>query len=129
MKKIIYTLFLIISATFLIIIYSGCNKDNAENLYPNAGNCDTIIAKFSTQVSPILMANCATNGCHTTTIRAGGLAYQTYSETLESVNDKRMINSINHNIGASKMPKNASKLIPCDINKIQAWINRGALNN
>lgn len=119
----------IASVLIITMCLSSCYKDKAEILYPSVGTCDTANSKYGANVSPILMANCATSGCHTTSAMAGGYAYQSHSETLVSVNNGKLIASINHKSGASQMPKGGSKLSDCDINKIQAWINRGALNN
>ncbi len=127
MKTTTYSLLIILVA--ILFTYSSCETNNAEELYPNAGNCDTTSVKFSTEVKPILMANCAKIGCHSTSFMAAGFAYETHTETMTSVSNGKLIGAINHKSGFSKMPKGGSKLIACDINKIQAWINRGALDN
>ncbi len=115
----------------LVFMFDGCYKDKAEKLYPGSVQCDTLNMKYSVNVSPILTGNCATSSCHTTSNKAnaGGYAFDSYSETMLAVPNKKLMNSINHISGTSPMPKNGAKLPRCDINRTQAWINQGALNN
>jgi hypothetical protein len=107
----------------------GCKKDKADVLYPTTNNCDTINVTYSNQVAPILTKNCAFSGCHNTATKSAGYAYDSYSETKVSVTNNALIGSIKHLSGFSSMPKGGVKLSNCDINKIQAWINQGALDN
>lgn len=116
---------------FCLVSFHSCKTDNAEELYPNPPVCDTVNMKFSANVSPILNANCAISGCHTTANKnnAAGYAYDSYSETMNSVNNGKLLKSIKHEAGTSQMPKGSSKMIDCNINIIESWIRRGALNN
>lgn len=113
----------------LTMCLSSCYKDKAELLYPSVGTCDTANSKYGANVQPILTANCAISGCHTSSSKAAGIAYSSHAETMNTVSNSKLMNSIKHVSGTSQMPKGGSKLSDCDINKIQAWINRGALNN
>lgn len=122
MKKLIYT-----AGLFLIIaLSSGCYYDNEEYLYPTAGNCDTANTTF-TKVNTILQANCV--GCHSTNNQGGGYDLSNYAGVKTSANDGSLFATITWASGHSKMPKNASKLDDCSINKVKAWIDRGAINN
>lgn len=76
-----------------------------------ASNCVISNMSFSKDVLPIFISNC--NGCH----------LQTY------ISNGSLMNSILQNGKAAPMPKNAYKLNSCSIATIQAWINKGALNN
>jgi hypothetical protein len=112
-----------------LVLLASCYKDKADILYANSSNCDTSNITYSTHISPILRANCALSGCHNSASKSAGYAYETYNETKVSVNNGRLMGSIKHLSGFSSMPKGSSKLSDCNINKIQAWINKGAIDN
>jgi hypothetical protein len=101
----------------------------AKNLTCNAnyGACDTLNIKFSTYVATFTKDKC--EGCHIGTNAGGGIKLTNYTEIKASVSTGKFLKSINHDAGISAMPKGVAKLPACDINKIKAWINRGALNN
>jgi hypothetical protein len=122
MKTIIY------SAVFCLVVAlsSGCYYDNEEYLYPTAGLCDTANTTFST-VNTILQNNCV--GCHSTGNAGGGYDLSNYTGVKVSADDGSLYATITWASGHSPMPKNGSKLDACSINKVKAWIDRGALNN
>lgn len=116
----------------MILLLSSCYYDKADILYPqsNVSNCDTTNITYANQVSQILNTYC--NNCHGATTAAavgGGINLSNYSSMKAHVDNGSLINSILQNGKASPMPKNANKLDNCSINKIQIWINKGALNN
>ncbi|MDP2174398.1 MAG: hypothetical protein Q8K70_00660 [Bacteroidota bacterium] len=117
------------TSIIVLMFFSACRKENAETLYPDNSNCDTSNMTYSTHISPILKSNCALSGCHNSASKSAGYAYETYNEIKASVNNGRLMGSIRHLSGFSNMPKGGSKLSDCNINKIQAWINKGALDN
>lgn len=111
----------------------SCYYDNEEELYPQAGNCDTTAVTYSGTVSKILNQRCAISGCH---LGASGQAigiFDTHANTktyLDAGNTVRLLDAINHRNGRSPMPKgSATKLDACDLLKIEAWINSGYPNN
>jgi uncharacterized membrane protein len=107
---------LIIVLTVLVSV--SCKKDNKQTVTPT---CDITNVTYST-VSPIFKNNCT--ACHNST---GGLPdLSTESAILSSYSAARIINSINHVSGYSKMPQGGSKLSDCDINKITIWLNSQA---
>ncbi len=116
-----------------LVLLNGCYKDKAEKLYPGAGGtvCDTLAMKYAVNIQPILTTNCAVPGCHTTLDKpsAGGYAYDSHAETMVTVTSGKLLKSIKHLPGASAMPKGAAKMERCNIDKINAWVNQGALNN
>lgn len=122
MKHIIYL-------TFSLFLLTSCYYDKAQEIYPTTAACDTTNVKYATQIVPILNKNCALSGCHNSTSNAAGIAYGTHAETLITINNGKLINSIKHVSGFSQMPKGGGKMSDCDINKIQNWVNKGALNN
>lgn len=127
-KKTVYpmkTKYLVLISMLLIM---GCYKDKRELLYPG-NNCDTSSVTFVGTIQPILSQNCAGAGCHQGAASAAGIDLSNYSGTKIIADNGKLIGVINHSPGFSPMPKNMSKLSDCDINKISAWVNKGALNN
>ncbi len=122
-----------ITALITLVLLNGCYKDSAEKMYPGASGmvCDTVAMKYTVNIQPILTANCAVPGCHTTLDKAsaGGYAYDSHAETMVSVTNGKLLKSIKHLPGANQMPKSAAKMESCNIDKINAWVNQGALNN
>lgn len=112
----------------VMILSGGCYYDNEAMLYPDSVNCDaTTVTTFSVDVLPLLNSRC--NNCHGGTSPSGGILLNTHTEVLKYVNDGSLSGSIKHASGFSPMPKNESKISACQIQKIQSWIDAGALNN
>ncbi|HEY3390971.1 MAG TPA: hypothetical protein VGK38_15435 [Prolixibacteraceae bacterium] len=114
----------------VFFILSGCYYDSEEALYgkPGTGVCDTSVAKFHTQIEPILSSYCLS--CHSNSAAlssGGGVKLQDYASVF-SVR-ARLIGSIKHATGFSAMPKGGGSLSVCDISIISAWNINGALNN
>lgn len=126
-------IFRLLTFLFLISFLTGCYYDNEERLYPtidSSNSCDTTNVTLSQSVMPILQSRCL--GCHGASVANGlgsGINLETYSELTKWVNNGQLEGAINHSPGFMPMPQGASKLDDCSINKITAWINRGALND
>lgn len=111
-----------------ILGLAGCYYDNEAILYPESANCTSLATStFSGNVLPLLNNRC--NNCHGGSNPSAGIALNTYSNVMKSVNDGSLMGSINFSSGYSAMPKNSGKMSACDIQKIQTWIDAGALNN
>lgn len=116
-------------ATFCVAVVA-CSKENEQNLTPpviGVPACDTVNIKLAANVAPILNTYCY--NCHGNGRAQGGVKLDVYAELKLWVNSGDLLGAITHATGYSPMPKGGSKLSDCDINKIKAWINRGALNN
>lgn len=116
----------------LLLGIFSCAKSNEETLQTdgqgiNTTGCNTASMKFSTDIAPILKANC--NGCHNTTSAAAGVNTETYAGVKAIADNKSLVGSITHATGYSPMPKGMAKLSDCDIDKIKAWVAQGARNN
>ena len=111
-----------------MVISLGCYKDKRELLYPES-NCDTTNVTFIKDVQPIMNQSCAFSGCHQGSVPAAGINLSNYAGVKIVVDNGGLLGSINHNAGFSPMPKGGVKLSTCEISKINAWINKGALNN
>ena len=108
---------------------SSCTKQNEETLKGQGGGvtCDTAGMKYSTDVLPILQANCYR--CHGNGNVTGGITLDGYAALVTQVNNGNLIGAITHAAGYTPMPFDGGKLSDCDIAKIKAWINEGTPNN
>ncbi len=126
MKKI----FLYSSAlSVLFLLLNGCYKDKADKLYPSVAGCDTTAISYASDIVPILSKNCLDAGCHTAANPSGAIQLNDYANTVLTVPNNRLINALKWTAGGSKNMPASGKINDCDINKVQAWINRGAKNN
>ena len=123
MKIFLYSIFL--------LILTGCYYDSEEALYgkPSSG-CNTVVTNFSTEVKPILSANCLS--CHSNLAAnssGGGIKLQDYTDVKNSVTNGQLMGTIQQSSSYPAMPKGGGKLSDCNILVINTWISRGALNN
>ena len=94
--------------------------------------CDTTgVIEFSTQVWPIIQANCV--GCHNTALSSGGVNLDGYTHVKTYADLLRngipvLLGSIKQLNGFFAMPQNG-KLDDCDIRQIELWIEQGKQNN
>jgi cytochrome c553 len=121
----------ILSTLLLLTLMTSCYWDNEEALYGDiASNCNVTEASYSQDVTAILDWNCYS--CHSKQSApslGSNIILDSYDLLIQTVNNKKLIGSINHKGGYAAMPKSASKLSPCDIQTIQSWIDNGAQNN
>jgi mono/diheme cytochrome c family protein len=112
-----------------IIFFSSCYYDNEEYLYGKAP-CDLTLVTYSTTVANILATSCYS--CHSTATgnaSGSGIIIDSYAKLKPYITNGQLSGSINHAGGFSPMPKGATKLSSCDIQKIQSWITAGAPEN
>lgn len=115
-----------------LLVLAGCYNDKEDQLYPEppTGNtCDTAAMSYATHIKPITDQYCATASCHNSSVIAGGYDMSSYAGLKLAVTNNRLVGVINHANGFSPMPQGMSKLTDCNINKITAWVNQGALDN
>jgi len=121
------------TALVLAVIVYSCSKSNEEEVKTGfygstPPNCDTANMSYATDIKPILQANCYS--CHSnSTFTISGTKLENYNDLIHHVEEGDVLGAITHAAGFPAMPENAPKLSDCDINKIKAWIERGALNN
>lgn len=106
---------------FAVVSFSACDDDEPEV-------CDTSDVSFSAVILPIVEQNCFT-GCHNGSNPTAGFALETYEQIKNSVDLGGFLGSIRHEEGFTAMPLNKDPLPDCDISKIAAWIDQGALDN
>ncbi len=112
-----------------VILVTSCTKENEENLQSkiNQPLCDTLNMTFAKDVLPIITLNCYS--CHGNGNIQGGMNLDGFARIKRQVDNNLLLNVIKHSPGYSQMPQGQPRLAQCDINKIEAWVNRGALNN
>lgn len=111
---------------FLSLLISSCYYDKEEELYPTT-ECLTENMSYQSDILPILQNNCFQ--CHDAANNFGGITLEGFDQLKIYVNNAQLIGVIKHESGFSPMPKNAAQLLECEIEKIEAWITDGALNN
>jgi cytochrome c553 len=129
MKKVFLTLMALAIVCCTLII--SCSKNNEQEI-TNPGNgggntCDTASMTYNANVLPIIQANCYS--CHGNGNANGGVSLGNYASLKTQVDNGNLIGAITHASGYTPMPQGGAKLSDCNINKIKAWIARGALNN
>ena len=117
---------LIIVLTLVQILFVGCYYDVEEELYPSI-DCQVENMSLANDILPILNNDCM--GCHSAAANFGNITLEGYDELTKYVNDGSLIGVVKHGAGFSPMPKGAAKLLDCEVEKIQSWIDDGALNN
>lgn len=101
-----------------------CYYDSNEEINPSINNnCDVTDYSYATGVQLILQDNCI--GCHGSSYASsgGGIDLRTYSAVKTNING--VLGSIKYSSGYSRMPKNSTKLIDCQITIIQSWKDNG----
>lgn len=110
----------------LVVLMTSCYYDVEEELYPNI-DCQTVDMSYSNDIVPILTSACY--GCHDSQNNFGNVTVDSYQGLSDYVANGQLLGAIKHEAGFSPMPKNASKLLDCEIEKIEQWIIDGALDN
>lgn len=122
----------LVCAAVISIVTTSCSKSNevtesGKSDTTGSAGCDTVNMKYSNDVQPIIKANCYS--CHGNGQAEGGVNLDTYSSVKHYADNSSLLGVITHAAGYPPMPQGAEKLSDCDINKIKAWIARGASNN
>jgi len=120
-NKTVAVLFLFAAAT----VVQSCYYDKEELLYPGSNaavDCNTVNARFSADVLPLVSTKCAITGCHDATA-SGGLTFGSYSQ-VSSAKDR-----INTRAVVEKTMPPTGPLQPAEINIIKCWLQNGAPNN
>jgi len=106
-----------------LLALSGCYYDKEELLYPGA--CDTGDATaagyWASTIEPIIQSRCA--NCHYPGGQGTGDLRQ-YAQVKAIVDNGTFQTLV---FQTRSMPQGGS-LAPCDIQKLQAWVNAGAPN-
>jgi len=111
-----------------ILTLSNCAYDSEEDLYPPPTNgCATEDMSYTEDVLPIIETNCY--GCHDSQAANAGIDLEGHANLVVRINDGSLLGSIRHEADWAAMPVAADQLAECQIEKISAWADQGALNN
>ena len=94
---------------------------------PGYGGCSTEAMSFSADIQPILKSSCT--GCHGGTNPQGGIELVTYSGVVQMAQNGKLLGSVKKETGYIAMPPAGNGLTGCSIDRLQAWIDQGMLNN
>ena len=115
-------------AFLCILMLNSCNYDNEESLY-GVIDCDTNFVSFETDIYPIISSHCIM--CHGGPSPSAGLALETYAQIYQSATEpyNGIIDRISRPEGDPLMMPGSYRIPQCQIDKIVAWVEQGALNN
>ena len=111
-----------------ILLLNNCNYDNEESLY-GVSDCDTNFVSFEMDIDPIISSHCTM--CHGGPSPSAGLALETHDQIYQSVTGpfNGIIDRISRPEGDPLMMPGSYRIPQCQIDKIIAWVEQGALNN
>lgn len=110
----------------MLLALAACRHSSAD--MPSPCN-DAVPATYAAVVSPIFEANC--RRCHGSSVYqtlGGGQDLSSY-QGIKNQPTGLIVGCIEHQPGYDAMPKGGPKILACDINRIRAWMDAGALNN
>ncbi len=123
-KKLLKVAVLLGLWLFGSVLLHSCYYDNAEDYYANlpVSGCDTVAVSFTARVKPILDNSCATSGCHSGAVPAGGV------DLTSTANAQAFADRIVFRTQQGTMPP-TGRLNDCHVNTLAAWLHQGASNN
>ncbi len=94
---------------------------------PGYGGCATDNMSYLNDIQPILAASCI--GCHSGTSPQGGILLNSHASVVAMAQNGKLLGSVKQDPGFIAMPPAGNGLSDCSINRLQAWIDQGMLNN
>ncbi len=116
----------VITLSGLSMAVSGCKWDSEEALF-NTVTCDTTSISYSKTIKPMLANSCV--GCHNSGFESGGVSLETHKDVRVYAKNGLLMGTVRHEPGFSAMPKGGQKFSDCQIQQLQAWVNKGAPND
>jgi hypothetical protein len=110
----------------LSVFLGGCYYDVEEEIYGTI-DCQSTDMSYLNDILPIIESNCYE--CHDAANNNGGITLEGYDALKARVDSGQLLGAIKRESGFSAMPQNRAKLVDCTIEKIENWIQEGALNN
>ncbi len=114
-----------ISTLLVLITFSCVSHSEEELLKQNPNNCDVSAVSYSQDISKIREDNCWL--CHGNVSPSAGLDLSIYQNV--SDNSSKIKDRINRPAGDALVMPQTGPMIKCNIDKINSWIDQGALNN
>ena len=107
----------------VILTSSGCYYDKSDLLYQNNTDCNTVDAKFSTAISPLMQSKCSYSGCHDAATGAGNAVLETYAQISAKAG------RINQRCVIDRTMPTGTPLSASEVASIKCWVDAGAPNN
>jgi cytochrome c5 len=101
--------------------------EGAKNTDCATTNCDSVNVTYSSTIAGIMTSYCT--GCHGSVSPSAGLTLSTHAQVAAAVNNKNLMDHVNHANGFSAMPPSGIKLSVCNLAQLKKWINEGMPNN
>ena len=121
----------------MLLALTGCYYDNEQELYPCDYDptqceglidpCDTEGVTYSGFVQPLMAQYCIV--CHQGAAASANIRLDSYGAVKTYADNGSLFGSMNHDAGFSAMPQGGAKLPNCDLSKLKAWIDAGAVDN
>ena len=116
-------------SVIVVILFLSCKHqpDVLPSIQPHS--CDTTNVSYAADIKPVLMQYCFS--CHAGSAAINGFDFAVFDYVQSLALDPyHYIPNVIDTTSHLRMPP-AGYPIPgsCDINKMRAWVNRGALNN
>lgn len=128
MKK--KTLFCVLSfflLGFASLVVPACYYDNEEDLYGSTTNCETSDVRYSVEIKQLMESKCFS--CHKLGEASySGISLEDHSSVQDYANDGSLMDRLTTSDATKLMPP-GSPLSSCEVKKVEAWINAGALDN
>ena len=123
------TLFFMISG--IIVLSIGCSKQNEtelnKSIVPSVCNTDSL--SYSKDIVPILQNYCYSCHGNGNTGGSGGINLDGYANLKPMADNGHLVGEVTHAPGFIGMPFDQPKMPDCEVSKIVAWVDQGALNN
>lgn len=116
---------LAIASIIAIATITSCKKEDTTPVSPTTFDCTSTTPTYTIDVKPIMDNNCATSGCHSSSSRADGKDYSSYTAVKNGSSSNSFMGSIQHLSGYKAMPQGKSKLSDAQIKTISCWIENG----
>ena len=123
---------LVVFIFFISFYMLSCKNDSEEELYVNQ-ECNIEAVSFDKDVSSIISNHCSS--CHggtSTSGAAAGLLLVTYDQirfAATHLTEDGIIHRITRSEGDPLLMPGSYRIPQCQIDKIIAWVDQGALNN
>lgn len=115
------------------LLYIGCTNEKAADIVPSPTKIIADSISYRKHVSMIILRRCSEGAdknpsCHFPP-DLGNADLSTYEALTSSYSAKRMMDAVNQNGNAIAMPYNNPKIPQAEIDTLQAWVDKGRLNN
>jgi len=130
----------LIMISFMGIFLIQCQHDTvipeSAQQSKKSPNCDSDTVYFVNDIQPLLMATCATSGCHNDQSAEHGVRLTSYTNIIQTgevrpfrPNDSKLYEVLFEGGDDQMPPPPQQRLSSAQKNMIKKWINQGAINN